>query len=79
MYDKAKEDLSWALRLNENCLKSWLLLAKANFESKNFKEYNKAIEDAIQRNPGDAPFIRDFKASLEKEDKDEGEAKAGKD
>ncbi|KAJ8984156.1 hypothetical protein NQ317_017808 [Molorchus minor] len=68
MYDKAKEDLKWALRLNENCLKAWLLLAKAHFCTKDEKGFDKALEEAAKRNPEDKPFIKEFRDNVGKED-----------
>lgn len=58
LYDKAKEDLKWALKLNEDCLKSWLLLAKANFLNKSYEEYRNAVEEALARNPKSEDFIK---------------------
>lgn len=57
VYDKAKEDLNWALRLNEDSLKSWLLLAKINLLEGNMVEYEKSIREAIERNPDKQEFI----------------------
>ncbi|XP_030757824.1 tetratricopeptide repeat protein 12-like [Sitophilus oryzae] len=45
--DKAKHDLTeWALRINGDCLKSWLLLAKVNFLDKKTKEYENSVFEA---------------------------------
>ncbi|CAH1118646.1 unnamed protein product [Phaedon cochleariae] len=66
LYQRAKEDLKWALRLNEDCLKSWLLLAKVHFQEKNHEEFAAAIKEAIDRNPRDANFIKEYAEDLEK-------------
>ncbi|KAL1490543.1 hypothetical protein ABEB36_013219 [Hypothenemus hampei] len=59
--EKAKDDLQdWALRLNENCLKSWLLLAKVNFLNKDMDAFEKCISEAKNRNPKDIIFIEDY-------------------
>ncbi|ERL87636.1 hypothetical protein D910_05027 [Dendroctonus ponderosae] len=59
LFEQAKSDLkNWALRLNEDCLKSWLLLAKTNFLSGNSGEYEECISQAKKRNPGDIQFIK---------------------
>lgn len=51
-YDKAIEDLKWALKLNENSLKSWLLLAKAHYFTENTEKFGESILEAQRRNPG---------------------------
>ncbi|XP_057669464.1 tetratricopeptide repeat protein 12-like isoform X1 [Diorhabda carinulata] len=66
LYDKAEKDLDLALRLNEDCLKSWLLLAKVHFLQQNKEKYDKDIEEAIERNPKQEYFIKDYIMSLEK-------------
>nr|CAI5863096.1 unnamed protein product [Callosobruchus analis] len=59
LYSKAKEDLKeWALRLNEDCLKSWLLLAKVHFLENDLEEFHKAVAEATKRNPDDGDFIK---------------------
>ncbi|KAJ8953702.1 hypothetical protein NQ314_007311 [Rhamnusium bicolor] len=68
LYNKAKNDLDWALRLNEDCLKSWLLLAKTHYLSKNYEEYKRAIEEAQQRNPEEEDFIKEYVENLETEE-----------
>ncbi|KAF7286621.1 hypothetical protein GWI33_004657 [Rhynchophorus ferrugineus] len=66
-FDKAKTDLvDWALRLNENCLKSWLLLAKIHHLNGNQEEFEKAIFEAKQRNPDCLNFIEEFIEELTK-------------
>ncbi|CAH0549475.1 unnamed protein product [Brassicogethes aeneus] len=60
LYEKALPDLNWALRLNEDCLKSWLLLAKANFYLENLTEFDKAIKEAMERNPNHKDYINEF-------------------
>ncbi|XP_018561532.1 tetratricopeptide repeat protein 12-like [Anoplophora glabripennis] len=67
LYDKAKDDLDWALRLNEDCLKSWLLLAKVNFFIKDHQEYKRAIGEALARNPENKNFIKEYVAKLEEQ------------
>lgn len=57
-FDKAKTDLKdWALRLNEDCLKSWLLLAKVSFLSGNHTEMEEYIAEAKKRNPKNVEFV----------------------
>lgn len=56
-YDKAIQDISWALKLNENSLKSWLLLAKAHFLNGNKEEFENAVAQAKQRNSGKGDFV----------------------
>ncbi|CAH1979489.1 unnamed protein product [Acanthoscelides obtectus] len=61
LYSKAKDDLTeWALRLNEDCLKSWLLLAKVHYLENNMEEFHKAIAEATERNPEDSNFIKGY-------------------
>lgn len=56
--DKAKTDLKdWALRLNEDCLKSWLLLAKVSFLTGNYTEMEEYIAEAKKRNPKNLEFV----------------------
>lgn len=56
--DKAKTDLKdWALRLNEDCLKSWLLLAKVSFLTGNDIEMEEYIAEAKKRNPKNVEFV----------------------
>lgn len=58
LFEQAKSDLKdWALKLNENCMKSWLLLAKTNFLSGNADEYEECISQAKTRNPTHLDFI----------------------
>lgn len=57
-YDKAKEDINWALKLNENCLKSWLLLAKINLLQGNESEFEKSVREAISRNKSQENFVK---------------------
>ncbi|KAJ8917301.1 hypothetical protein NQ315_002319 [Exocentrus adspersus] len=66
LHDKAKEDLTnWALRLNEDCLKSWLLLAKANYLSGDFRAFDEAVQEALKRNPDEEGFIKGYVDTLE--------------
>lgn len=58
VYDKAKEDLNWALRLNVDCLKSWLLLAKVNLLEENRHEFENCLREATERNPNEEQFIK---------------------
>lgn len=58
LFEKAKEDLNWALRLNEDCLKSLLLLAKVNLLQENRHDFEKVIREAIERNPDKEEFIK---------------------
>ncbi|KAG5880427.1 hypothetical protein JTB14_013202 [Gonioctena quinquepunctata] len=64
LYEKAKEDLKWALRINENCLKSWLLLAKIHIIENNKIEFEAALKEAKDRNPQDENVIKDFAKDL---------------
>lgn len=57
LFDKAKEDLNWALKLNEDCLKSWLLLAKVNFLENRKFEFEHCLKEATERNPEYKTFI----------------------
>ncbi|VEN37535.1 unnamed protein product [Callosobruchus maculatus] len=72
LYSKAKEDLTeWALRLNEDCLKSWLLLAKVHLLENNLEEFHKAIAEATKRNPDDSDFIKGYANQLLQNEKSE--------
>lgn len=57
LYSKAKEDLNWALKLNEDCLKSWLLFAKIYLLEGNHAEFEHSIKEAMERNPAKRVFI----------------------
>lgn len=60
--DKAKSDLEdWALRINEDCLRSWLLLAKVNYLNGNQTDFEENILEAKKRNPEDIDFIEGVK------------------
>ncbi|CAG9766920.1 unnamed protein product [Ceutorhynchus assimilis] len=66
--DKAKSDLeNWALKLNEDCLKSWLLLAKINYLSGDEEESKKCVLEAKKRNPKEIDFIEDYMKTMYKE------------
>ncbi|CAH1099496.1 unnamed protein product [Psylliodes chrysocephalus] len=65
LYDKAESDLDWALRINEDCVKSWLLLAKAHYLQNKITEYKNDIKEALQRNPDMEDFIQDYIKNLE--------------
>ncbi|XP_072387114.1 tetratricopeptide repeat protein 12-like [Diabrotica undecimpunctata] len=64
-YERAKQDLKLALRLNEDCLKSWLLLIKIHFLQNNKEEYERDIREVLERNPNDKDFIEDYIKNLE--------------
>ncbi|CAG9834609.1 unnamed protein product [Diabrotica balteata] len=64
-YEKAQQDLKLALRLNEDCLKSWLLLIKIHFLQNNKEEYERDIREVLERNPNDKDFIKDYIKNLE--------------
>lgn len=57
LYPRAIEDAETALKLNENSLKGWLLLAKAHFLNRNESEFNRAVREAKERNKGKVDFI----------------------
>ncbi|XP_074034619.1 tetratricopeptide repeat protein 12 [Leptinotarsa decemlineata] len=58
LYEKSRDDLKWALRINENCLKSLLLLAKINFLENKMDEFDKILKEALERNPQNEKFIK---------------------
>ncbi|CAG9853580.1 unnamed protein product [Phyllotreta striolata] len=61
LYDKAENDLvEWALHLNEDSLKSWLLLAKVHYLQNKMQDYEKDIKEALNRNPERKEFIEDY-------------------
>ncbi|XP_017784539.1 PREDICTED: tetratricopeptide repeat protein 12-like [Nicrophorus vespilloides] len=70
LYDKAISDAETALRLNENCLKSYLFIAKANYLSDNLKEFSNAIEKAKCIHPNMVKFIEEFVVDLKREHND---------
>lgn len=57
MYNRAVEDTETALKLNENSLKAWLLLAKASFMDGNEKAFENAVREAKNRNENHLKFI----------------------
>ncbi|XP_050504458.1 tetratricopeptide repeat protein 12-like [Diabrotica virgifera virgifera] len=67
LYERAQEDLKLALRLNEDCLKSWLLLIKINFLQNNKEGYERDIREVLERNPNDKDFITDYINNLQSE------------
>ncbi|XP_066252558.1 tetratricopeptide repeat protein 12 [Euwallacea similis] len=59
--DKAAKDLKeWALRLNENSLKSWLLLAKVHYHLEEFEEFHVCVAEVKKRNPEHEGFIEEY-------------------
>ncbi|XP_060533757.1 tetratricopeptide repeat protein 12-like [Cylas formicarius] len=60
-YEKARDDLiNWALKTNEDCLKSWLLLAKIYHLTEKPQELQDAVREAIARNPEKESFITEY-------------------
>ncbi|XP_066156234.1 tetratricopeptide repeat protein 12 [Euwallacea fornicatus] len=64
LLDKAAKDLKErALRLNEDSLKSWLLLAKVHHLLEEFEEFHACVAEAKKRNPGRRGFIDEYLSS----------------
>lgn len=57
LYQRAIDDCETALKLNEDSLKAWLLLAKALYFLGRKKEFETAIEEAKNRNKEQLRFI----------------------
>lgn len=57
LYDKAVEDAKTALKLNEDSLKAWLLLAKAYYKKKCREDFENCLKEAKERNPKYCSFI----------------------
>lgn len=57
LYEKAIGDAKTALELNEDSLKGWLLMAKAHKKLGNSSEYENAMKEARNRNPGEINAI----------------------
>lgn len=51
LYEKAINDAETALKLNEDSLKGWLLIAKAYKKLGKQEKYENSIEEAKKRNP----------------------------
>lgn len=51
LYERAAEDAETALKLNEDSLKGWLLLAKAQKKMGNEERCEEAVREARRRNP----------------------------
>lgn len=57
LYDKAVEDAKTALKLNEDSLKAWLLLAKAYYKKKCREDFENCLKEVKERNPKYCSFI----------------------
>lgn len=57
LYEKAIHDAETALKLNENSLKTWLLLAKAYYKSEKLEKFQEAVKQAKEKNPKQTQFI----------------------
>lgn len=66
LYEKALNDAETALKLNEDSLRGWLLMAKAYKNLGNQQKYESAISEARKRNPNRIDIIdgRDVKKNI---------------
>lgn len=57
LHDRAVEDAKTALKLNENSLKAWLLLAKAYYKKNSKEDFERCLKEAKDRNPKYCSFV----------------------